>query len=96
MKPVSPVYPGFEQYEVNIGEGQPEYFPIPAIVTDDEKRRCISRWEFSEEERKQIAEGGTLVFQQLTFGQKFQPIAMYIEPKVHFSDKEKSNDLVES
>ena len=80
MKPVSPVVPGFEDLEVRVGEGQPEYIPVPTLIEGSDERRFISRWEFSEDERKLIAAGGSLIFHQLTFGEKFQPIAMYIEP----------------
>jgi hypothetical protein len=79
MIPVSPVIPGYEEFEVKVGEGQKQYFPIPTVIEDSDERRFISRWNFTAQEREQIAAGGQLIFQQLTFGEKFQPISMYIE-----------------
>jgi hypothetical protein len=79
MIPVSPVIPGYEKFEVNVGEGQPQYYPIPTVVEGSDERRFISRWKFTDHEREQIAAGGELIFQQLTFGLPFQPISMYIE-----------------
>ena len=79
MKPVSPVIKGYERYEVQVGAGQPQYIPIPTLIKDSDERRFISRWEFTELEREQVAAGGSLVLQQLTFGERFQPVAMYID-----------------
>ncbi len=82
MRPVSPVIPGYEPFEINVGEGQKQYFPIPTIVEDTDERRFFSRWEFSDDERQLIADGGSLIFQQLTFGEKFQPIAFQVVAKI--------------
>jgi hypothetical protein len=93
MKPVSPVIRGYEHLEVQVGEGQPEYIPIPTIVSRnmnvEGERRFISRWEFTPEERKLIANGGTIVFHQLVFGEEslFNPICLLVEPaKIVFQE----------
>ncbi len=88
MRPVSPVIPGYEPFEINVGEGQKQYFPIPTIVEDTKERRFFSRWEFTDDERQLIAEGGSLIFQQLTFGEKFQPIAFQVVAKIEISQNE--------
>jgi len=78
MKPVSPVIPGHEESEHILAKNQPQYQPLPVLVTGDEERRMISRWEFTDEERDLIASGGSLLVQQLTFGNLFQPVAFSI------------------
>ena len=82
MKPVSPVMPGFsEPYEFLLAENQKQYLPIPTVVTDEEEKRFWSRWEFTEDERRKITEGGSLILQQLTFGHPFQPVAFIVVSK---------------
>jgi len=93
MKPVSPVMPGYsEPYEFILAKDQPEYVPLPVVLIEGEEKRLASRWEFTEEERKLIAEGGSLLLQQLTFGPPFQPVAMEVvskEMSVQKMDKER-------
>lgn len=78
MMPVSPVMPGSEEIEIVLGKGQPQYIPLPAVYLDTDSRPMITRWRFSDEERKAIAEGADLVLQQLTFREKFQPISAQV------------------
>ncbi len=79
MNPVSPVIKKFADREILLGEGQPQYFPIPTLVMDGEDKTFISRWEFTEEERKKISSGASLFFYQSTFGLPFQPVLMMVE-----------------
>lgn len=79
MKPISPVIKGYEGYEILLAENQKQYVPIPTIVAEGDDKRFISRWEFTQDERDLIAKGGTLVFQQLTFGYDFQPVCFQVE-----------------
>ena len=79
MKPVSPVVPGQEEFEYVLAKNQPQRFQaLPVLVTGDEEKRMISRWEFTDEERGLIASGGSLLVQQLTFGNLFQPLALSV------------------
>lgn len=78
MHPVSPVMPGSESIEVILGQGQEEYTPLPAVYVDTIARPMITRWRFSDEERKAIAEGADIVMQQLTFKNPFQPVNLQV------------------
>ena len=82
MKPVSPVFPGLsEPYEFLLAKDQPQYNPIPTVLAEGDEKRFYSRWEFSDEERGIIADGGSLLFSQLTFGNLFQPVCLQIVAK---------------
>lgn len=74
MVPVSPVIPGFK--EIIYAKDQPEYNPISTIK--DIKGQVLSRWAFSEEERKLIAEGADLFVCVHTFNKKLQPMALAV------------------
>lgn len=56
MEPVSPVIPGYT--ETIFAKDQPEYIPLP--VLQDGKGKRLSRFKFTDEERKLIAEGADL------------------------------------
>ena len=77
--PVSPVYRQHKEFEFNLAENQKEYIPIPTLVVDGPEKRFVSRWRFTEEERNAIRNGADLIFQQLTFGHPFQPVAFMVE-----------------
>lgn len=91
MKPVPSIMPGFsEPYEFLLAKDQPEYLPIPTVLEEGEDHKMYSRWEFSDKERAIIAEGGSLLYSQLTFGNPFQPIFFQIERKpVQIMDDDK-------
>lgn len=76
MKPISPVAPVAKLREVTFAKDQPQYLPLPAILFPD--GLAMSRWEFTDEERRLIAEGANLVFSQLTFKQPMQPIRLQV------------------
>ena len=78
MKPISPVIPGSEPFEVLLGKDQPEYTPLPAFYVDTEGFPVLTRWEPSEEERARIMAGADIVFTQLTFRQPFQPVHLQV------------------
>jgi hypothetical protein len=94
MKPVSPVIKGFEAYEIQVGAGQKQYIPIPTVVSQntDEKdeRRFMSRWDFTPFERELIAKGGSILFQQLVFGEEslFNPVCFSVEPPLEMDPEE--------
>lgn len=65
---------------VVFGESQEEYNNLPALVTD--AGVAISEWEFTEEERKLIAEGENLKF--IIYGRPFRPVVLrlgQVEPE---------------
>jgi hypothetical protein len=78
MTPVSPVMPGSEPIGLVIGEGQPQYDPLPAVYVDSRACPVISRWRPSAEERELIAKGADIVLQQLTFRNPYQPINLQV------------------
>jgi hypothetical protein len=71
MSPIS-----FEQQNVVYGENQPEYQPLPAFRNETE---TISVWEFTEKERKLIAEGANLYLRQMNLSRPIQPILPTLE-----------------
>lgn len=78
MVPVSPVLPGSASIEIVLGEGQPEYEPLPAVYLDNQARPMITRWRLTDQERSDIANGCDLVLTQLTFGSPFQPVHLQL------------------
>ena len=86
MISISPVYSEAEVYiERVIALDQPEYQPIvilPVKYEDGIQGMCV-RFEFTDEERKIVAEGGDLLLTELTFGgNKFTPVSLQIVPRV--------------
>jgi hypothetical protein len=86
MISISPVYTEEDvPIEMVIALDQPEYFPIiilPVKYQDGVQGMCV-RFEFNEEERNLIAEGGDLLLTELTFGSnKFTPVSLQIVQKV--------------
>lgn len=73
-----PVFDGLEGEEVVYAKNQPPYLPLRTLVSGEPERRVISRWSFTDEQRKKIAEGGDLFLMLLTFGQPLQPIQLAI------------------
>jgi hypothetical protein len=78
MMPVSPVMPGSEPIEIVLGKDQPEYNPLPAVYLDTESHPVITRWRFTEEERRAIADGADVILTQLTFNTPFSPIHLQV------------------
>src|SRR5437773_6547519 len=54
--------------------GVPRYRPLQTLVLDGQEGRVISRWTLTPAEREAIAKGEDLYLEQLTFGNKLQPI----------------------
>lgn len=87
MTPVSPVISGAEHLERRLGENQPEYDTLPAlpvqfqfIFTNGPTDGLVTRWQFTDEERRRIADGADLFLTVLTFGQRFQPVMLALDP----------------
>lgn len=76
MNPVTP-RSGGEGRPIVFTANQPEYRPLPALVTDDGD--VLSEWELTYAERRAIADGARLRVRQFTFGSLLQPILLTIE-----------------
>lgn len=79
MDTISPVVPGLEKYEAQLGgkeAGQPEYAGLKILRSPE--GRVMSRWTFTEEERRAIAEGADLFLTVHTFNHPFQPVKIII------------------
>lgn len=57
---------------------QPEYIPLPAVVSEDNPNVIVTEWSFDDDEKAIVAAGGHLFLQQLTFGQPLQPINLQV------------------
>lgn len=76
---MNPVIPrsGGEGKPVVFAANQPQYRPLPALVTDGGV--VLSEWELTHAERRAIGDGARLRVRQLTFGSSLQPILLTIE-----------------
>jgi hypothetical protein len=72
------VVDGLHEREVVFPKDQPEYNPLRALVSNTYDRKVITRWSFTEEQRRAIAEGADLFLCLMTFGEPLQPIQMFI------------------
>lgn len=84
MQPVSPVIPGLDAFELVIAKDQPEYQPLPALVTD--VGQVTTRWEFTQEERDLIAAGGDVFLSMQTYGHSLQPVMLAVARVVQGGD----------
>lgn len=75
-----PVDPGSDYGElVAIAEDQPQFATLVArIAQTQDGRQVLTRWQFSDEERKAIAAGADLLLGVLTDGNPLQPLALSI------------------
>lgn len=79
MKPISPVYAALPDLpEIIFAKDQPEYLPLPAVVTDD--GQVITRWRLTWRERLRVLWTGDLFLHQLTFGDRLQPQRPDVRP----------------
>lgn len=79
LKPADrPIFNGLESEEVVYAKDQPEYIPLRTLVSESAERRVISRWTFTDEQRKAIAEGADIFLELLTFEHPLQPIRMAV------------------
>ncbi len=93
-KPATPVIPGHNFAEVNFAANQPQYTPLPAIVTPGGE--VITRWQLSDEERQRVTQTGELWLTMMTFNQPLQPVYLTgLAPRVvGESEHEKRIDLI--
>ncbi len=77
MQPMTPVIPGFNLPVTEFAKDQPEYIPLPAHVQPD--GTVTTRWRLTWKERFEIALGGCLWLQVLTFNTPLQPVKLTTE-----------------
>lgn len=83
-----PVVEGMEAEEVVYAKYQPEYIPLRTLRGEGKMTPVISRWSFTENQRKLIAEGADIFLELSTFGNPLQPI------RIAISDGKLHNDWV--
>ena len=79
MKPKDgPVIEGMESEEIVYAADQPQYIPLRTLKSQGAWGRVISRWTFTDEQRKAIAEGADVLLELSTFNRPLQPIRMMV------------------
>lgn len=82
MKPVTPVIHGLDDEEAVYAKEQPEYMQLPCLRSKKEEEIpqgvILTRWSFTDEERKAIAAGADLFVRTMTFRQPLQPVGMFV------------------
>lgn len=73
-----PVFKGLEDEELVYAKDQPEYIPLRTLKAKGEMGAVLSRWTFTEEQRKAIAEGADVILELSTFNGPLQPIRMAV------------------
>lgn len=82
MHSISPVYnEELVCCEQVIALDQPEYLPLVTLSVPEFGNPCLARYEFTDAERKLIAEGADLVVAEMLFGKQYTPMALEIVPK---------------
>lgn len=64
----------FKGHNIVLAEGQPNYEPVPALMTQDANGTVITCWELSDEEIIDVCQKKELYIATHTFGSPFQPI----------------------
>lgn len=87
MKAADIVVDELQEKQITVAKGQEDtYNAYQALVGILPWKPLLSRWKFSDEERKAIAEGADLFFTQATFGDPVQPITFTVADK--FSEED--------
>lgn len=60
-------------------EDQPQYLPLPAMVTAD--GTVHTAWQLTEDERLAVAAGADIHLSLMTFGQPLSPILLQVGPR---------------
>jgi hypothetical protein len=85
MIPATPVLlkPIVKPREIVYAKDQPEYVPLPALVSDDDGV-VTTRWSLTWRERIVLLFGGNLYLQVLTFHRRLQPVKLMVdEPEMN-------------
>lgn len=80
----------FEGHNVVFAEDQPEYQPLPALATRNEKGEVITCWELSDEELAEVIKSKRVYLSQYTFNTPLQPVMIHssIEKFIHLPDQD--------
>jgi hypothetical protein len=82
MRSLSPVYnEELVVAEQVIALDQPGYLPLITLTVNEFGNTSLARYEFTDEERKLIAEGADLVVAEMLFGRAYTPMALEVTPK---------------
>lgn len=73
-----PVFEGLEALEVVYAKDQPEYKPLRTLKGLGPMAPVLSRWSFTDEQRKAIADGADVILELSTFSGPLQPIRMAV------------------
>lgn len=73
-----PVIEGMESEEVVYAKDQPQYLPLRSLVSSGPRGGVISRWTFTPEQRKAIAEGADVFLEISTGHRPLQPIRVMV------------------
>ena len=71
-----PVIAGLEEFETIFARNQGEYNALRALCSNDRRRKVLSRWTFTPEQRTAIACGADVFLEQVTFGDRLQPVRL--------------------
>lgn len=94
MQSATPVVKGLEPFELKLGgpeAGQPEYRTLYALRAPD--GRVMSRWEFSPEERAEIAQGADVLLSISTDGKPYPLTLMMLTTEPMASDAYVKDDM---
>jgi len=86
MKPIN-----FPEVNQEIGKEQPQYITLPSKVIPSEKVEIWNAWKPTDEELKELNNGGVIWVCQLTFGAGFHPVKLQIN-KPDFKELDKIAD----
>jgi len=64
----------FKGQNIVIGDTQPQYKPLPALLMSGKEGEVITCWELTQEEIDEIVANRCLYLSQLTFNNPLQPI----------------------
>jgi hypothetical protein len=82
MKPIKPSNTVAGKHVV-FAENQPEYLPLPAVISEINPNVTVTEWELDKDEKSILNAGGHLFLQQMNFGQPLQPVNL----QVHFEER---------
>jgi hypothetical protein len=76
MTPITPSAPVVGGQAVVFAKGQPEYLPLPAIVSPE--GYVLTEWQLTEDERARLLSGEAIRLFIWTFGQALQPVMLEV------------------
>lgn len=73
-----PVVDGLEEHEIVAAKDQPEYIPLRCLRSHGIEGNVMSRWTFTPDQRKAVAEGADIFLTLMTFHRPLQPILLAV------------------